>query len=327
VNRRRFITLLGGAATWPLAARAQQQAAMPVIGFMSTRSPEESEYLLEAFRQGLKEGGFVEGQNVAIEFRWARGQYDRLPALAAELVSRGVTVLDAIAGEPAALAAMRSTSTIPIVFMIGGDPVETGLVKSFNRPGANVTGVTLLTNMMGPKRLGLLHDLVPGAGLIGVLMNPNFTTAARELQDIEEAARTIGPRLMTSNASHDEELDAAFVSLVQARVGALLVGADPYFNTRRDRIVAFAAKQRLPAIYQFREYAVAGGLLSYGINLADVYRQCGVYTAKVLKGVRPADLPVMQATKFELVINLKTAKELGLKISDNLSSLADEVIE
>jgi putative tryptophan/tyrosine transport system substrate-binding protein len=327
MRRRDFISLLGStAAVWPLAARAQQPA-MPVIGFMSTRAPEESEYLLEAFRQGLKEGGFVEGQNVAIEFRWARGQYDRLPALAAELVSRGVTVLDAIAGEPAPLAAMRATSTIPIVFMIGGDPVETGLVKSFNRPGGNMTGVTILTNKMGPKRLGLLHELVPGAGLIGVLMNPNFTTAARELQDVEEAARTIGQRLVISNASHDEELDAAFVSLVQEQVGALLVGGDPYFNMRRDRIIAFAAKQRLPAIYQFRELAVAGGLLSYGVNLTDMYRQCGVYTAKVLKGARPADLPVLQPTKFELVINLKTAKALGIKISDNLLSLADEVVE
>jgi putative ABC transport system substrate-binding protein len=300
---------------------------MPVIGFMSTRSPEESEYLLEAFRQGLKEGGFVEGQNVAIEFRWARGQYDRLPALASELVSRGVAVLDAIAGEPAPLAAMRATSTIPIVFMIGGDPVETGLVQSFNRPGGNVTGVTLLTNIMESKRLGLLHELVPGAGLIGVLINPNFPTATRQLKDLEEAARTTGQRLVISNAGNDEELDAAFASLVQERVGAFFVGADPYFNIRRDRIVAFAAKQRLPAIYQFREYAVAGGLLSYGIKLTDVYRQCGDYTAKILKGAKPTDLPVMQATKFELVINLKTAKVLGIQFSHNLMSLADEVIE
>jgi putative tryptophan/tyrosine transport system substrate-binding protein len=327
MKRRDFIALVGGSIAWPLAARAQQPGKLPTIGFLSSRSPGESEYLLEAFRQGLKEGGFVEGQNVAIESRWARGQYDRLPALAAELVSHGVTVLDAIAGEPVPLAAMRATSTIPIVFMIGSDPVETGLVKSFNRPGGNVTGVTLLTNMMEPKRLGLLHELAPGVGLIGVLMNPNFPEAARQLPDLKEAARTIGRRLVITNASHDEELDAAFVSLVQEHVGALLVGADPYFNTRRDRIVAFAAKQRLPAIYQFREYAVAGGLLSYGISLTDAYRQCGLYTAKVLKGARPAELPVLQPTKFELVINLKTAKALGIEISDNLRSLADEVIE
>jgi putative tryptophan/tyrosine transport system substrate-binding protein len=328
MRRREFIALLGGAtAAWPLAARAQQPGKLPTIGFLSSRSPGEAEYLLGAFRQGLKEGGFVEGQNVAIEFRWARGQYDRLPALAAELVSRGVTVLDAIGGEPVPLAAMRATSTIPIVFMMGSDPVETGLVKSFNRPGGNVTGVTLLTNMMEPKRLGLLHELAPGADLIGVLINPNFPEAVRQLPDLKEAARTIGRRLVIANASHDEELDAAFMSLVREHVGALLVGSDPYFNTRRDRIVAFAAKERLPAIYQFREYAVAGGLLSYGISLTDSYRQCGDYTAKVLKGARPAELPVQQPTKFELVINLKTAKALGLDVPIGLSAAADELIE
>jgi putative tryptophan/tyrosine transport system substrate-binding protein len=327
MRRREFIPLLGGAAAWPLAARAQQPGKLPTIGFLSSRSPGEAEYLLGAFRQGLEEGGFVEGQNVAIEFRWARGQYDRLPALAAELVSRGVTVLDAIGGEPVPLAAMRATSTIPIVFMMGSDPVETGLVKSFNRPGGNVTGVTLLTNMMEPKRLGLLHELAPGADLIGVLINPNFPEAVRQLPDLKEAARTIGRRLVIANASHDEELDAAFMSLVREHVGALLVGSDPYFNTRRDRIVAFAAKERLPAIYQFREYAVAGGLLSYGISLTDSYRQCGDYTAKVLKGARPAELPVQQPTKFELVINLKTAKALGLDVPIGLSAAADELIE
>jgi putative tryptophan/tyrosine transport system substrate-binding protein len=246
LRRREFIALLGGSAACPFVAHAQQPRKLPTVGFLSSRSPEESEYLLEAFRQGLKEGGFVEGQNVAIESRWARGQYDRLPALAAELVSRGVTVLDAIAGEPVPLAAMRATSTIPIVFMIGTDPVERGLVKSFNRPGGNVTGVTILTNMMEPKRLGLLHELAPGADLIGVLMNPNFPEAVRQLPYLKEAARTIGRRLVIANASHDEELDAAFELVVQEHVGALLVGADPYFNTRRDRIVAFAAKQRLP---------------------------------------------------------------------------------
>lgn len=326
MQRREFIAGIVGSAAWVGGGRAQR-SSMPVIGFMSTRSPEESEYLVDAFRQGLKEGGFVEGQNIGIEFRWARGQYDRMPALAAELVSRGVTVLDAIAGEPAPLAAMRATSTIPIVFMIGGDPVEAGLVKSFSRPGGNVTGVTLLTTQMESKRLGLLHELVPGVSLIGVLINPNFTTAARQLQDLKEAALTNGHQLVIANASQDEQLDAAFVSLIQERIGALFVGADPFFNTRRDRIVDFAAKQRLPAIYQFREYAVAGGLLSYGIKLTDVYRQCGDYTAKILKGAMPADLPVMQATKFELVINLKTAKTLGIQFSHNMMSLADEVIE
>jgi putative ABC transport system substrate-binding protein len=327
VKRRAFITLLGGAAAaWPLAARAQQPA-MPVIGFMSARSPEDSEHLVEAFRRGLREGGFVEGQNVAIEFRWARGQYDLLPAMAADLVSRGVSVLTTAGGDPAALAAKRATSTIPIVFGLGGDPVSAGLVQSVNRPGGNATGVTLLTTLMEPKRLGLLRELAPGAPLVGVLLNPRFPTAPRQLRDIEEAARTIDQRIIVANASDDAELEAAFASLTGARVAALLVTANSYFDVRRDRIIGFAAQQRLPAIYQFREYAVAGGLLSYGVDITDGYRQYGVYTAKILNGAKPADLPVLQPTKFETVINLRTAKALGVKISDNLLSLADEVIE
>ena len=326
MNRREFITLLGSAAAWPLAARAQQPA-MPVIGFMSARSPEDSVHLLEAFRGGLKEGGFVENENVAIEFRWAKGDYGRLPALAAELVSRRVAVIAAVGGEPSGLAAKRATSEIPIVFGIGGDPVQLGLVASLNRPGGNVTGVTLLTKLMEPKRLGLLRDLAPGVDLIGALFNPNFQAAAVQLQQLEEAARAAGQRIVIARASSDEALEAAFASLVRDGVGALLVTADPYFDTRRDRIVAFAARQRLPAIYQFREYAVAGGLLSYGVSITDAYRQCGAYTARILKGAKPAELPVHQPTKFELVINMKTAKTLGLKISDNLLTLADEVIE
>jgi len=325
VKRREFITLLGGAAAWPLAARAQQ--SMPVIGFMSARSPEDSVHLLEAFRRGLKEGGFVEGQNVVIEFRWARGEYDRLPEMAADLVSRRVSVLTAVGGDPSPRAAKRATSTIPIVFGIGGDPVSDGLVESFNRPGGNVTGVTLMTNLMESKRFGLLRDLVPDAQLVGALLNPSFAPSARQSQQIEEAARSIGQRLIVAKASTDEELDAAFTALVRERADALLVAADPYFDTRRDRIVGFAQRQRLPAIYHFREYVLAGGLLSYGISLTDAYRQFGVYTATILKGAKPADLPVLQPTKFELVINLKTAKTLGLKISDNLLTLADEVIE
>ena len=324
-KRREFITLLGGAAAWPLAARAQQ--SMPVIGFMSARSPEDSVHLLEAFRRGLKEGGFVEGQNVVIEFRWARGEYDRLPEMAADLVSRRVSVLTAVGGDPSPRAAKRATSTIPIVFGIGGDPVRDGLVESFNRPGGNVTGVTLMTNLMESKRFGLLRDLVPDAQLVGALLNPSFAPSARQSQQIEEAARSIGQRLIVAKASTDEELDAAFTALVRERAHALLVAADPYFDTRRDRIVGFAQRQRLPAIYHFREYVLAGGLLSYGISLTDAYRQFGVYTATILKGAKPADLPVLQQTKFELVINSKTAKTLGLKISDNLLTLADEVIE
>jgi putative ABC transport system substrate-binding protein len=327
MRRRNFIALLGSAAAWPLKARAQQRPAMPVIGFMSSRSPEDSEHLVEAFRRGLREGGFVEGQNVAIEFRWARGQYDLLPAMAADLVSRGVSVLTTAGGDPAALAAKRATSTIPIVFGLGGDPVSAGLVQSVNRPGGNATGVTLLTTLMEPKRLGLLRELAPGAPLVGVLLNPKFPTAPRQLRDIEEAARTIDQRIIVANASDDAELESAFASLTGARVAALLITANSYFDVRRDRIIGFAAQQRLPAIYQFREYAVAGGLLSYGVDITDGYRQYGVYTAKILNGAKPADLPVLQPTKVETVINLRTAKALGVKISDNLLSLADEVIE
>ena len=326
MRRREFITLLAGiTAMWLLAARAQQ--SMPVIGFLSSRSPEDSTHLIPAFAAGLAEGGYAEGQNLVIEFRWARGRYDLLPAMAAELVSRRVAVLTTAGGEPSALAAKRATSTNPIVFGIGGDPVRLGLVESFSRPGGNATGVTLLTNLMEPKRLGLLRELVPGVPLIGVLLNPKFAPASRQLQQVEEAARNLDQRILVANASTDDELETAFAALTSERVGALLVTADPYFDTRREQIVGFAARHRLPAIYQFREYAVAGGLLSYGVSVTDAYRQYGVYTARILKGAKPADLPVLQPTKFETVINLKTAKALGVKISDNLLSLADEVIE
>ena len=327
MNRRQLMSLLGGAGlSWPLAARGQQ-SAVPVIGFMSPRSPEDSTYLLAAFRRSLAEGGFVEGQNVAIEFRWARGAYDRLPEMAADLVNRRVNVLLAAGGDPSPRAAKRATSTIPIVFGMSGDPVTDGLVESFNRPGGNATGVISNTSLMEPKRLGLLRDLVPGAPLVGVLLNPNFPPAAQQLRGIEEAARTTGQRIVVAKASTDDGLDAAFMALVRERADALLVAADPYFNTRRDQIIGFAERQRLPAIYQSREYVLAGGLLSYGISLTELYRQYGVYTAKILKGVKPADLPVQTVSKFELLINLKTAKALGVKISDNLLSLADEVIE
>jgi ABC-type uncharacterized transport system substrate-binding protein len=327
VRRREFITLLGGAAAaWPLAASAQQPT-LPVIGFMSARSPEDSAHLVAAFRRGLSESGFIEGQNVAIEFRWARGHYDSLPELATELVNRPVAVLVAVGGDPSPVAAKQATTTIPIVFGIGGDPVKAGLIESFNRPGGNVTGVTLMTALMEPKRLGLLRELVPGVPLIGVLLNPAFPPAAAQIRELEQAAHTIGQRITITKASTDQELDAAFNVLVGEQIGALLVAADPYFDTRRERIVALVAQHRLPAIYQFREYAVAGGLLSYGVSITDGYRQYGVYAASILKGTNPADLPVQQVAKFELVINLRTAKELGVKISDNLLSLADEVIE
>jgi len=326
VRRRKFIALIGGAGAWPLAARGQQ-SAVPVVGFMSSRSPEDSAHLVAAFRRGLAEGGFVEGQNVATEFRWANGDYDRLPAMAADLVNQQVAVIVAAGGEPAALAAKVATKTIPIVVGLGADPEKLGLVASLNRPGGNVTGVTLMTALMEPKRLGLLRDLVPGAALIGVILNPAFPAAARQLQEIEETARAIDQKIVVAKASTDEELEAAFSLLVREQVNALLVAASPYFDTRRERIIDFAAEQRLPAIYQFREYAVSGGLLSYGVSISDGYRQYGDYAAKILKGAKPADLPFLQPTKFELIINMKTAKALGIKISANLLSLADEVIE
>ncbi len=327
MKRREFIRLLGGAAAaWPLAARAQQ-SAMPVIGYLSTRSSEDTTHLAAAFRAGLAQSGYVEGQNVSIEYRWALGQYSRLPELAAELVHRPVTVLASTGGEPAAFAATGATSTIPIIYLIGGDPVKEGLAASFNRPGGNATGITLLTNFLEPKRFSVLHDLMPGASLIGVLLNPKFPAAEPALRDVEAAAKTVGVRIQPFRASNDDEIDAAFQAIAQARLPALAITADPFFDTQRLKLVALAATYAIPTIYQFREYAEVGGLISYGIDNADAYRQTGVYTGQVLKGAKPADLPIMQETKFLCVINMKTAKALGIKISDNLLSLADEVIE
>jgi len=325
VRRREFITLLGGAAAaLPLSARAQQPGT-PVIGFLSSRSPDESKHLVNAFRAGLHTGGYVEGKSVAIEYRWAEGEYDRLPALAIDLVRRAVAVLVATGGEPSALAAKSATSTIPIVFAVGGDPVRTGLVASLSRPGGNATGVSLLTTETEAKRLGLLSELVPSAAVIGVLINPQG--AGAQSQEVQEAARAIGRQVRIANAGNDRELEVAFSTLVQQRANALLVGADPFFDTRRDRIVALAAQFKLPAIYQFRDYAVAGGLMSYGISITDGYRQVGIYTGRVLKGTKPADLPIYQSIKFEAVVNLKTAKALGLSIPDSVLVLADDVIE
>jgi putative tryptophan/tyrosine transport system substrate-binding protein len=327
MRRREFITLLGGAATaWPTVARAQQ-TPMPVIGFMSGRSPEDSAHLVTAFRQGLSDIGFVEGQNIAIEFRWARGQYDRLPALAADLVGRRVAVLAAVGGDLSSLAAKQATSTIPIVFGMGADPVLAGLVDSFNQPGGNATGYTILTNLIEPKRIGLLSELVPGLPLLGVLLNPHTPPAARQLQEIEDATGRTGQRLFIAKAGNDTELNAAFRSLIQQRVGAMLVAASVYFDTQREEIIAFAAQNRLPAMYQLREYAVAGGLISYGPRITDSYHQAGIYVGRILKGAKPADLPILQPTRFELVINLKTATALGLVVPNSLQLLADEVIE
>ena len=325
LKRREFISLLGGAAvSWPLVSRAQQPA-IPVVGFLSGRSPAESAGVVAAFRKGLSETGYAESQNVSIDFRWAEGQSDRLPALASELVHRPVDVIAAL-GEsgPAAKAA---TTTIPIVFGTGGDPVEAGLVASLNRPGGNITGATFLTAVLGAKRLGLLRELVPGAPVVALLVDPNKFVGQVQIRDVQEAARALGQSLVVLDGGTDERIETAFAALAPQHVAALLVGADPFFDTRRERLVALASQHRMPAIYQFREYAVAGGLMSYGTSITDMYRLVGLYVGRVLKGEKPADLPVMQVTKFELVINLATAKALGVRISDNLLSLADEVIE
>jgi putative tryptophan/tyrosine transport system substrate-binding protein len=325
LKRREFVSLLGGAAvSWPLVSRAQQPL-IPVVGFLSGRSPAESAGVVAAFRKGLSETGYAESQNVSIDFRWAEGQSDRLPALASELVHRPVDVIAAL-GEsgPAAKAA---TTTIPIVFGTGGDPVEAGLVASLNRPGGNITGATFLTAVLGAKRLGLLRELVPGAPVVALLVDPNKFVGQVQIRDVQEAARALGQSLVVLDGGTDERIETAFAALAPQHVAALLVGADPFFDTRRERLVALASQHRMPAIYQFREYAVAGGLMSYGTSITDMYRLVGLYVGRVLKGEKPADLPVMQVTKFELVINLATAKALGVKISDNLLSLADEVIE
>jgi putative ABC transport system substrate-binding protein len=327
MRRREFISLFGGAAVaWPFVANAQSPP-MPVIGYLSARSPEDTANLLAAFRSGLAQSGFVEGQNTAIEYRWARGQYDKLPAMAAELVGRSVSLLTTTGGEPAVFAASAATSTIPIVFTIGGDPVKEGLVASFSRPGGNATGVTLLTNLLESKRFGLLRELVPPASTIAVLYNPKFSVAAQMLGDVRIAADAADIKIEVLQASTDGELDAAFEAISRKHFAALATMADPFFDTRSEKITALAARCAVPAMYHAREYVVAGGLMSYGIDFSEAYRQTGIYAGLILKGAKPADLPIMQATKFLMVINMKTARALGVKISDNLLSLADEVIE
>jgi len=323
VRRREFIGLVGGAASWPFAARAQQPA-LPVIGFMnlSTARP----FMEAALRQGVRESGYVEGQNVRIEFFWADGHADRLSAFAADLVRRRVSVIVA-GGTPAALAAKDASATIPVVFETAGDPVKLGLVASLNRPGRNITGVTQLTSELVSKRLGLLHDLVPSARIVAFLVNPTDPRTESQIAEMQEAALALGLQLHVRNASNNDEIDAAFASLLELQPGALVVGAGDLFSRQSEHLAALIARQRLPAIYQYREYAAAGGLISYGASLADSYRQAGIYAGRILKGEKPADLPVTRAVKFELVINLKTAKALDLSIPPGVLAIADEVIE
>jgi putative ABC transport system substrate-binding protein len=325
VRRREFITLLGGAAAaWPLAARAQQ--TMPVIGLLSSAAHGLSSLQIVAFRRGLHETGYVEGQNVAIEYRLAEGQYARLPALAAELVQRRVTVMVAT-GSGSAPVAKAATATIPVVFVTGVDPIASGLVAGLSRPGGNVTGVSFFTTALEGKRLGLLHELASQATVVAALINPSNPAAEAQTTELEEASRKLGLKLHVVRADNERDFDTAFASLVQHRAGALVVCADAFFFSRRERIVALAAHHAVPAIYEWREFAEAGGLASYGTSLTDAYRQAGAYTGRILKGEKPADLPVMQSTRFEFVINLKSAKALGLEVPPGLSARADEVIE
>jgi putative ABC transport system substrate-binding protein len=321
-----MIAALGGAATWPLAARAQQQA-MPVIGYLNGQSPAESSDRLAAFRRGLNETGYVEHRNVGIEYRWAQGQYDRPPLFAAELVGLQVSVIVATGTTASALAAKAATAAIPIVFLSGGDPVKLGLVSSFNRPGGNVTGVSFLVSELAQKRLELLHELVPTATAIGLLVNPTSPLSQFETSDVQAAARVFGLHLHVENASTESTIDAAFASFVRQQVNAVFVAADAYFTARREQVVALAARHILPASYDAREIVAAGGLMSYDASQTDAYRQIGVYTGRILKGEKPADLPVEQPTKYELVINLNTAKALGLTVPTLMRLLADEVIE
>jgi putative tryptophan/tyrosine transport system substrate-binding protein len=326
IRRREFIAALGGAAAWPLRARAQQPA-IPVIGFLGSRSPEDSATLVAGFHEGLAETGFVENRNVTIEFRWAEGHYDRLPVLSADLVSRQVAVIAAPGGIVAGLAAKAAAAKIPIIFLTGADPVQFGLVSSFSRPEGNITGVAILTNTLAPKQLELLHEVVPTSTLVAFLVNPKNPITESDTRDVRSAANTTRQQILVLDASNDSDLDDAFTALVQQHAEALLVQSDPFFNSRPDKIVALAARHAIPAIYQWRDFPAAGGLMSYGTILADAYRQVGIYAGKILKGAKPSDLPVQQSVKVQLIINLKTAKALGITVPLPLSGRADELIE
>jgi putative ABC transport system substrate-binding protein len=326
MRRRAFLAGLGYAVALPVVARGQQSGT-PVIGFLNSRSPEDTVRLVAAFRQGLSENGFVEGRTATVHYRWGMSRYDRLPALAAELVDERVAVLVATGAEPAALAAKVATSSIPIVFAIGGDAVQAGLAASYNRPGQNATGISVLGPKLGSKRLSLLHEAVPKAATIGILVNPAFSETAEQVKDAREAGRALGRPIEVLQASSDREIDEAFEKLASLRIAALVVAGDPFYDTRVEKLAALTARHKVPAIFQFREYAAAGGLMSYGVDLADSYRQVGAYAGRILKGEKPADLPVLQPTRFEFLINLKTAKALGLTVPETLLATADEVIQ
>ncbi len=326
MRRRRVLTLVGCAIASPLVARAQL-AVMPVVGFLSSRSPDEAAAHTAAFRRGLSEAGFVEGKNVSMIFRWAEGRYEQLPALAKRLVDLQVSAILAGGGEPSARAAKGATTSIPVVFVIGDDPVKVGLTASYNRPGGNLTGLSFLTGELGGKRLDLICELVPGSGPIALLLNPNVQNSELQRQEVQAAAQALGRRVLVLYADTERDVETKFETLKQERAEALIVQNDPFFDSQRERIISLAARSALPAIYHIREFPAAGGLLSYGASLADAYRQAGNYMGRILKGEKPGDLPVIQPTKFELVINLKTAKTLGLNVSPSLLARADEVIE
>jgi putative tryptophan/tyrosine transport system substrate-binding protein len=326
MRRRDFLALVGGTTTWPVAAMAQKSTT-PVLGFLHSRGPEDAAYLVAGFRRGLRDAGYIDGQNIRIEYRWANGHYEQLTSLAQELVRVPVSLIIAGGGAPAVMAAQAATPTIPIIFVMSGDAVKLGLAESINRPGKNVTGINNFTTQLDPKRLGILHDLVPAADTIGYLVDGNFPPSVQQAEGIEAPARAMGLRIHVMRASNEQQISAAFEAVDKQHIRALSVASSPYFDTQRMRIVELARQHSVPAIYHFREYATAGGLISYGVDIIDAYRQMAIYTGKILEGAKAGDLPIMQSAKFDLVINLKTAKNLGLTIPSGVLSIADEVIE